>query len=81
MVDYGPLNSEAVGFGGSGNGTLRISLKGEAMSKSKEDLIRTLEIMGPAEFEELYKREISRMQGREKRAALESLEATIRVWV
>jgi len=48
---------------------------------SMEDLMGTLEIMGPAEFEELYNRAISRMQGREKRAALESLEATIRALV
>jgi len=43
-----------------------------------KDLMGTPEIMGPAEFEELYNRAISRMQGREKRAALENLEVTIR---
>jgi len=51
------------------------------MSMSMEDLMGTPEIMGPAEFEELYNRAISRMQGREKQVALESLEATIRALV
>jgi len=48
---------------------------------SMEDLVGTPEIIGPAEFEELYIRAVSRMQGREKRAALESLEATVRALV